>query len=204
MFSRAALKVFVAILVLGLVHGVTAFASEPKKEGKNEEVGSAEAGPESDVSESQKKQMSEAMELQGKVQALLARVKSKEEAINKLIELKNQTNDAAKVKEIIAEMVAEHKEMSKMIEEYEQNRSLLRYRYPEKGYSGTRNYERMDVKPLDQMENRMSVEVKLKRNLKTLRSQYGESAEAKASKKKKALKKETDAPSLTEPIVLQK
>ena len=124
--------------------------------------------------------------------------------INKLIQEKNNIKDAARVNDIIAEMVAEHKEMSKMIIEYEQNRSLLRFRYPEKGYSGTRAYERMEVKPLDQMENQTSVEVKLKRNLKTVRSQYGELVENKTKKKKSVQKREVEAPSLTEPIVLQK
>ncbi|HEY8270386.1 MAG TPA: hypothetical protein VIG33_05815 [Pseudobdellovibrionaceae bacterium] len=156
------------------------------------------------MTDSQKKQMNEASELQAHVQALRAKVKSKEETINKLIKEKNHTKDAEKVKEIIAEMVVEHKEMSKMVEEYEQSRSLLRYRYPEKGYAGTRSYERMEVKPLDQMENLSSIEAKLKRNLKTIHAQFGEPTEVKSSKKKKAQKKEEEAPSLTEPIFLQK
>jgi hypothetical protein len=199
MFSQVVSKTLVAILVLGSLQGASAFASEAKEE-KKEEAGKVE----STATESQKKQMNEASEVQGKVQSLRAKVKSKEETINKLIEEKNHTKDPEKVKEIIAEMVTEHKEMSKMIEEYEQNRSLLRYRYPEKGYSGTRSYERMEVKALEQMESQMSIEAKLKRNLKTVHSQYLEPVEAKNPKRGKGRKKEVEAPSLTEPIVLQK
>ena len=211
MFSQALSKFLNVIVVLGLFHGVPALANDPKPEKKEEEKkegghggGGAAAGAEGDVTEAQKKQLNEAQELQSKVQALQAKIKSKEESINKLIQEKNHIKDAGRVNEIIAEMVTEHKEMSKMIVEYEQNRSLLRYRYPEKGFTGNRSYERMEVKPLDQMESQMSVEAKLKRNLKTVRSQFGEPADNKNKKKKASQKKEAEAPSLTEPIILQK
>jgi len=207
MFSQALSKLLSVVVVLGLFHGVPTFANEAKKEEKAEEKKEGEEsaeGEKSDVTDAQKKQLNEAQELQSKVQGLQARIKSKEETITKLIEEKNHIKDASRVKEIISEMVAEHKEMSKMILEYEQSRNLLRYRYPEKGYTGSRAYERMVVKPLDQMENQMSVEAKIKRNLKTVRSQYGEPAENKNKKKKSVQKKEAEAPSLTEPIVLQK
>lgn len=216
MFFQALSKILIAALALNLSLGVAIVAhanSEEHKEEKKEEPkeGGGEHGAEgghgaeAGGSDPQKKQANEANELQSKVQALQAKIKSKEDTINKLIEEKNHTKDAEKVSDIIAEMVKEHKEMSKMIEEYEQNRSLLRYRYPEKGYSGGRSYERMELKPLDQMENQMSVEAKLKRNLKTVRSQYGEPADAQTKKKKKpGQKRETEAPSLTEPLVIQK
>jgi hypothetical protein len=210
MFSQALSKFVSVVVVLGLFHGASAFANDPHGEAPKEEHGEAKKdehgaeGEKSNVTEAQKKQMNEAQELQAKVQALQAKIKSKEDSITKLIEEKNHTKDAERVKDIIAEMVADHKEMSKMVVEYEQNRNLLRYRYPEKGYTGDRAYERMVVKPLDQMENQMSVEAKIKRNLKTVRSQYGEPAENKTRKKKSIQKKEAEAPSLTEPIVLQK
>lgn len=205
MSFQALSKILIVVLSLNLCVVGVVFASSETTEAKSEKPAEGEAAAEGEVTESQKKQMNEAMELQSKVQALQAKIRSKEESINKLIEEKSRTKDPDKVKEIISEMVTEHKEMSKMIEEYEQNRSLLRYRYPEKGYSGTRSYERMEVKPLDQMENQMSVEAKLKRNLKTVRSQYGEPADVKNLKKKKpGQKRETEAPSLTEPLVIQK
>lgn len=202
MYFQALSKILTAAAALNIFFGVVAFASSANTEEKDP---ASEKSAEAEVTESQKKQMSEAVELQGKVQALQAKVRSKEETINKLIEEKNRAKDPEKVKEIIGLMFEEHKALSKMIEEYEQNRSLLRYRYPEKGYSGGRNYERMEVKPLDQMENQMSVEAKLKRNLKTVRSQYGEAEGGKDPKKKKSGKKhEIGAPSLTDPLVIQK
>lgn len=205
MFFQALSKILIAVLALNLSTVGIAFAnSDAHAEAKEEKHGEGGAAAGGEVTESQKKQMNEAMELQSKVQALQAKIKSKEDSINKLIEEKNHTKDPDKVKEIIGEMVTEHKEMSKMIEEYEQNRSLLRYRYPEKGYSGTRSYERMEVKPLDQMENQMSVEAKLKRNLKTVRSQFGEPDGKNLKKKKPGQKRETEAPSLTELLVIQK
>jgi hypothetical protein len=213
MSFQALVKILSFSLALSLSHGIVAHANEaekkePKKEEKKEEKGGekkegeAKEGGESEVNESQKKQANEAAELQTRVQALQAKIKTKEENITKLIEEKNHSKDAEEIKNIIKEMVTEHKEMGKMIEEYEQNRSLLRYRYPEKGYKGVRTYERMEVKPLEQMENQMSIESKLKRNMKTVQSQFGEAA--KTPKKKRAGKEETVAPSLTEPIVIKK
>ncbi|WP_413289719.1 hypothetical protein [Bdellovibrio sp. HCB337] len=204
MFFQALSRILVIVGFLMASYAVPVLANDPPPAEHEKKEEGAKEGGESEATESQKKQISEATELQAKVQALQAKIKSKEENINKLIQEKNHTKDAERVKEIIAEMVTEHKDLSKMIVEYEQNRSLLRYRYPEKGYSGSRAYERMEVKPLDQMENQMSVEAKLKRNLKTVRSQYGEPAETKDKKKKSGQKKEAEAPSLTEPIVLQK
>ncbi len=210
MFFQALSKILIAALALNLSLGTAvAYANEGKKEEKKAEgkEGSkeGEGGGEGEGSDAQKKQASEAIELQAKVQALQAKIRSKEENIQKLIEEKNRTKDPEKVAEIIKEMVSDHKEMSKMIEEYEQNRSLLRYRYPEKGFVGGRTYERMEVKPLDQMENQMSVEAKLKRNLKTVHSQYGETVDAKRPKKKRpGQKQEAEVPSLTEPLIIQK
>jgi hypothetical protein len=212
MFSQAMFKIVFTFVVVALVHhGSPAFANEEKaaekKEEKKEEGGEKKEGAqggEGDVTESQKKQMNEAAELQARVSALQAKVKSKEESISKLIEEKNHEKNPEKVKEIIAEMVTEHKEMTKLIEEYEQNRSLLRYRYPEKGYKGVRSYERMEVKPLEQMENQMSVESKLKRNMKTVHTQYGVNEDKEFKAKRKSKQKGDEAPSLTEPIVIQK
>jgi hypothetical protein len=173
---------------------------EGKGEGKEGKEGEGEA--KEPVNAAQKKQADEATELQTKVQALQAKVRTKDETIRKLIEEKNHTQDSAKVKEIIEQMVVEHKEMNKLIQEYEQNRSLLRYRYPEKGFHGTRNYERMEAKPLDQMENQMSIEAKLNQTRKTVEAQYG--VVPKDPKKKSKKDSKPSAPSLTEPIVIQK
>lgn len=204
MFFQILSKILSVLILLALFQALPAVAMEAKAEPEKKEETTNTEGAGGEVTESQKKQMSEANELQAKVQSLQAKIKSKEESINKLIQEKNHSKDAERVKEIIAEMVSEHKELSKMVVEYEQNRSLLRYRYPEKGYTGTRAYERMEVKPLDQMENQMSIEAKLKRNMRSVRSQYGQPADDAVKKKKSGQKKEAEAPSLTEPIVLQK
>lgn len=210
MFSQALTKFLFVFLSLSLAPGVFTSVSEAKSaEAKKEEPkeGGKEGEPgdgASEGTESQKKQQNEAAELQTRVQALQAKIKTKEETITKLIEEKNHSKDPVQTKEIIGQMVTEHKEMGKMIEEYEQNRSLLRYRYPEKGYKGVRAYERLEVKPLEQMENQMSVESKLKRNIKTMQSQFGSANNNDAKKKKSSGREETLAPSLTEPIVIKK
>jgi hypothetical protein len=216
MFCRAVSKVLISMMVCtsfasrGLANNEKAEApKEAEKEagkgagkGAGKEKAEGAEGGKEELSGSQKKQADEATELQAKVQALEAKVRTKDENIRKLIEEKNETKDPKKVEEIIGQMVVEHKEMNKLIQEYEQNRSLLRYRYPEKGLHGVRTYERMETKPLDQMENQFGIEAKLNRNLKTLHSQYGTATPD--SKKKGKKKSDSSVPSLTEPIVIQK
>lgn len=206
MYFRAKFRLIAITILLSTTSSVETFANEAPaaQEEKKHNEGVAAESRESEASETQKKQLSEAAELQTRVQALQAKVKSKEENIKKLIEEKSHSTDAAKIKAIIQEMVKEHREMGKMIEEYEQNRSLLRYRYPEKGYKGIRTYERMEVKPLEKMESQISVEAKLKRNMKTLQSQFGSSVEKNGKKKKSPEGSGNSAPTLTEPIVIQK
>lgn len=210
MFSQPLFKYFyVALFVCSVLASTTYANSAPKEEAKaeggkeaKEGEGKEGEGAKEEENGSQKKQADEATELQTKVQALQAKVKAKDESIRHLIEEKNHTHDAAKVKEIIEQMVSEHKEMNKLVQEYEQSRSLLRYRYPEKGLKGGRTYERMEVKPLDQIENQMSIEAKLTQTLKTVERQYGAVPTDPKTKSKKPDK--NAAPSLTEPIVIQK
>ncbi len=206
MFFRVKFRQIGLAFLLSITSLAETFANEgpaAKEEKKHEEKATSESH-EPEATDAQKKQLSEAAELQTRVQALQAKVKSKQENIKKLIEEKSHSSDAAKIKEIIQELVKEHREMGKMVEEYEQSRSLLRYRYPEKGYKGVRTYERMEVKPLEQMENQMSIEAKLKRNMKTLQSQYGSSVDKNGRKKKTPEGPGNSAPTLTEPIVIQK
>lgn len=84
-------------------------------------------------------------------------------------------NDSPNVKPLIQEIVKEHKEMQKMIEDYDKKRSTLRYRYPERGLKIERIYKKIEAKSLADVEAAVGVDGKLNRNLHRMRSQYGSS-----------------------------
>lgn len=129
---------------------------EAKKEGKG---GSAGGLP-------------EWVELQGKIQALRAKIKAKEEALKKLVEEKEHVHAGAKAAEIVSSIKTEHKELKESAEEYNKLRNLLKYRFPEKGLQGEREYKRVEVQSLKEIENKYSVEGKLSGNLRRMRKQY--------------------------------
>lgn len=143
-----------------------------------------------------------------KVQALEAKVQSAEEELKKLIEEKQHTKDPAKLNEIVKQMLTLHKQLKENAKEYDQQRALLRYRYPEKGLTEKREYERVEVKSLEEMESQMSLSSSVKKTMKKVRTQYQTPEEVKAHDDKEAKKKANSAqpkkPDLTEPVIMKK
>ena len=145
-------------------------------------------------------------ETQNKVSTFQAKIKSSEEIIEKIIEEKQHTKEAARIAEIIKNLVTEHKSMEKSIEEYEKARSYLQYRFPEKGLKGKRQYERFELKSLEDMEHEMTMEARLKKTLYKVRKQYGspEPAAKELKPSKSSQKKNNDNPELSSPVILTK
>ncbi|MEN0057886.1 MAG: hypothetical protein AAGB31_03555 [Bdellovibrio sp.] len=147
--------------------------------------------------------------VQARVQALEAKVHSGETEIQKLLLEKQHASDPEKANEIIRQMITLHHELEKNNKEYDQQRSLLKYRYPEKGLQGQRVYERIDVKSLEEMESQMSLSASLKKALRKVRIQYETPEEVVAEQQKKEeaqhSRKPAEAPSgLIEPVILKK
>lgn len=171
---------------------------EEKKEGE----GAEKAAP-------KERRTSEATyaEVQAKVSGLEAKVRSAEEEIAKLIAEKQHTTNKERTSQIVTEMVKLHREMQTNVREYDQQRSLLKYRYPEKGVGGEkREYERIEVKSLDEMEDSLSLSSSVNKTLKKVRTQY-EKPDMPVKSEKKASKKspeKTEEPALTAPVILKK
>lgn len=144
--------------------------------------------------------------VQSRVQALEAKVHSGQEEIQKLITEKHHTKDPEKVNEIIRQMMTIHKELSKNLLEYDQQRSLLKYRYPEKSVSEKREYERIELKSIEDMESQMSLGSSVSRTLKKVRMQYGtaEPESKKIESSSKAGPAKPSQPGLTDPVILKK
>lgn len=149
--------------------------------------------------------------VQARVSGLEAKVHSAEAEIQRLILEKQKTKDPVQSKELIKQMLTIHKDLEKNLKEYDQQRALLKYRYPEKGQQEKREYERIDLKSIEQMENQMSISSSLKKTMKKVRSQYEDPAD-KAKKKQAQTTEEqhaqeppaAPAPSLIDPVIIKK
>jgi len=146
----------------------------PKAEEKKEE-GHGEAKAEGE------KALAPWVEIESKIQEYSARIKSKQESLQKLLEEKNHLpNNSPQLRENLSEMLKEHAELKHLVEEYEKNVNLLYYRYPERHVKSTRKYDHIEVHSIDEMEKAMGVDGKLSRNLKVMKTQYKNSQEATA------------------------
>lgn len=145
--------------------------------------------------------------VQSRVQTLEAKVRSGQEEIQKLITEKQHAKDAVRVNEIIRQMLTLHKDLEKNLKEYDQQRSLLKYRYPEKSASEKREYERIELKSIEDMETQMSLGSSLNRTLKKVRTQYGTSEGEHGDPVEpgqKHLPSKPAQPGLTDPVILKK
>ncbi len=123
------------------------------------------------------------VEVESRISALEAKVKTKENNITKLIEEKNHLDTKSpKMREVIEEISKEHKEMRKAAEDLEKEKTILRYRYPERSANPKRKYEKVEVKSVQEMEANMGLDGRLQRTLNRTRQQYG----ADPAKKEKA------------------
>ncbi len=148
-------------------------------------------------------------EVQARVAGLEAKIHSGETEIEKLIIEKQHSTNPERTQEIITQMVTLHREMSKNLKEYDQQRSLLKYRYPEKGGMAKREYERIEVKSLAEIEDSMSLSSSLNKTMQKVRTQYESPMDEKSLSKKKSHTqgkkgRATDAPSLTDPLIIKK
>lgn len=146
--------------------------------------------------------------VQARVAALEAKIRAGETEIQKLILEKQHTKDPAKVNEILNHMMTLHKDMEKNLKDYDKDRTLLKYRYPEKGLADKREYERIDLKSIEEMENQMSLGSSVKRTLKKVRTQYDTPEDVKKVEASEAEGHKKSAPqapaSLTDPVILKK
>jgi hypothetical protein len=122
-----------------------------------------------------------------------------------LLEEKNHLPESSpKIKEIIDEVAKEHKELRATVENLEKEKTILRYRYPERSADPKRKYEKVEVKSIQDMEANMGIDGRLQRTLNRTRQQYG--AEPAKPAKDSHPKKEESEKSVSEQgaIILQK
>lgn len=113
------------------------------------------------------------MEIEAKIQELAAKVKSKNENIEKMIEEKNHFSEhSSELKSLIKEIVKEHADMEKLSQEYDKQVSILKYRFPERNAKKDRKYEKLQIKSVEEIEKAVGVDAKLMKAMRRARSQY--------------------------------
>ena len=144
-------KIFI-LAVLGL--SLSSFAEEAKKEGEKVET-------------------PEWMELQTQIGTLEARRQQKQEAILKAIEEKQKLKaNSPQIKIVLDQMLVDYNEMRRLNDEKEKKLTVLKFRYPEKGMAEELKYKHQKIEPLEQMEQELSIDGRLNRNKKRVRTQY--------------------------------
>jgi hypothetical protein len=163
-------------LILGVVLWVCALSAQSKdtpeaqaEADKGSKKGSTQVGGKSGESG-----LPPWFHTEAKLSELFARIRYKEEDLNKLIEQKNKLKEGdPKTKVLIDQITTEHKSLQNLINEYNQNLSELKYRFPERGMKVDRNYKKKDLKSVESIEQAVGVDSKLSQSLSKARSQFG-------------------------------
>lgn len=122
---------------------------------------------------------------EAKISELSARIRTTEEELRKLIaEKKELPENSPAVKPLVKNILKSHKELGKLIDEFQKNMNILKYRFPERGQKAERTYEKMELKSVDELEQAVGIDGKLSRNVNRMRSAYG--TQAPTSQKDKA------------------
>ncbi len=123
------------------------------------------------------------VEIESKISEFSSKVNSKEDAIKKLLEKKQGLPaDSPEAKPLVEELVTEHKELQRLIEEYNKNKNILQYRFPERGAKANRKYDKKKVQSLDEMEKAYGIDASLNRSMKVMRKHYEKESTAEDSK----------------------
>lgn len=159
----------IKLLLLTLVFPICAFAND-------DEHGSGQEGGGEHAEKAEPKKGSglpEWIELESRISSIEAKVKSKENNIVKLLQEKKATDvKSPRMKEIIKELASEHREMRQGAEELSKQRTILKYRYPERGADPNRKYKKVEVRSLQEMEEAIGVDGRLSKTLQRVRQQY--------------------------------
>lgn len=185
--------------------------------GAEAKEGTEEAAPTAESSGKARVNIKEWIEVEAKLSALKSKVEAQHNIVLGLLAEKKAATDQNQAASVATRLSKAHSELQALIKDYEKQRSLLKFQYPEKGLTKERTYERIEVKSIEEMELQMTTEGRLKKAVNKMRSQYsskGNNDEDEDQKKKKidpqTLQKKPDRElpvqknNLTESIILSK
>lgn len=188
-------------ILLGLLLAIQVFANEG--EGK-EEAGAAEGKAEAEAPSADQKANKELADVEKQVASLAAKIKAKNESIEKLLTEKSTAADPEKSSELVKLVQQEHREVQELTREYNTQLGILQYRFPERGVTLGRRYQRLNTKSLEDMEKNLGLEANLKRSREKIKTVYGVKSKPTSKKQGSAKKEETPDEKLLQPATLSK
>jgi hypothetical protein len=151
------------------------------------------------VATPEQKATKELADVEKQVATLAARIKAKRDSVETLLRQKSVERDPEKLTEIVRLVQEDHRELEKLTREYNTQLGVLQYRFPERGVTLGRRYQRLDTKSLDEMEKTLGLEAHLKKSRNKVKTVYGVKDKT-PTKSKTPLKKEE---TVTEEKLLQ-
>lgn len=146
---------------------INAYANEEKAAPKEGES-AASAAPTADQRSSK-----ELMDLEKQVTSLAAKIKAKSDSVELLLKQKSVEKDPDKLMEIVKLVQQEHRELEQATREYNTQLGILQYRYPERGLSNSRRYQRLNTKSLEDIEKTLGLDAHLKNSRERVKTVYG-------------------------------
>lgn len=133
------------------------------------------------------------LELEAQISSLEAKLTAKNRAIEALIEEKAHVKaTSSKLNQIIEEIGKEDRERRQIAEQLEKQKTILHFRYPERGARKDRKYQRAEMKTVEDIESNLGIEGRLNHSLKKMRGQYGEEEKKKTGSPAKSPKNEAN------------
>ncbi|MGZ5279917.1 MAG: hypothetical protein ACXWC9_08245 [Pseudobdellovibrionaceae bacterium] len=174
-FCRVILTFFISVLISSIAWAEDHPAPEDHSGGDKEAAAEGgKKGEKSGGAAEPKVVIAPWLEVENKIQELYSKIKSKEELVLHLLEEKDHLpNNSPQLQQTVRDIVLAHKELRRLVEDYQKNLSILKYRFPERNAKHERNYQRFEVKSIDDMEQALGIDGKLSRNMKKMRGQYG-------------------------------
>jgi hypothetical protein len=191
-------KILMALL---FTFTITLHAEEGGEGGEKKEGGEGAAEK---VETPDQKATKELADVEKKVASLSAKIKAKNESIEKLLEERAVEKDASRLAEISQLLKKEHKDLEEATQDYNTQLGVLQYRFPERGVTQGRRYQRLSTKSLEEMEKSMGLDADLKKSRDKVKTVYGVKDDSKTKKQEAAKKNPNADETLLQPSTISK
>jgi hypothetical protein len=113
-------------------------------------------------------------EVETKISFLETKIRAKESTIEKLLEEKQHLDERSpRIQEIMGEVTKETGELRKSKEELDKQKTILHYRFPERGADPKRSYQKHKEQTPEELDAAAGVDGKLKKAFHRAEQQYG-------------------------------
>ncbi|HEX4925223.1 MAG TPA: hypothetical protein VFV50_14110 [Bdellovibrionales bacterium] len=102
------------------------------------------------------------------------KIQAKEQSIVQLIEAKKTITDQQQMSETLTKISAEHKELEKLYDDFNKERTHTRFEHPEQGARLDRQYRPLRLKTLNEFETEGGIDGRLTELKKKVSQKYGE------------------------------